>query len=97
MYENIACPLTTSKLHQWVAFNDIVSHDMVDHEIVDSGLHALCPVHITIAHVVEDGELEAFQPGQSSRGRQRHFAKLKPGVELPTSPLVRTLVKIRAD
>ena len=44
---------------------------MVDHEIVDSGLHALCLVHVTIAHVVDGGELEAFQPEQSSRCRNR--------------------------
>ena len=41
--------------------NDIVSHDMVDHKIVDSGLHALCPVHVIIAHVVDDRKLEGFQ------------------------------------
>jgi len=38
---------------------------MVDHEIFDSGLH------MYITYVVDDGEVDAFQPEQPSRVRQR--------------------------
>ena len=44
---------------------------MVDHKVVDGWLHLLCPVHVFVAHVVDEVELEAPQPELSCRGRQR--------------------------
>ena len=44
---------------------------MLDHKVVDGWLHTLCPVHVLVAHVMDEVELEALQPELSFRGSQR--------------------------
>ena len=55
---------------------------MVDHEVVDDWLHTLCPVHVLVAHVVDEGELEALQSELSCRGRYKE----SPEDILPPTP-----------